>query len=774
MTTTGPDLTALETDVLERLDAEAGQVEADIEAAAAADVEEPPDEPVARLAIAIAFPVIAAAVMTGGVFQGVSPRIYAAVAGLLGIGLAVIASRQRRLTTLLVLVIGGVFAIGALMMLPNVGNVARIVALASEANAQGDLYRPPVQFLPGWHAILGWLMGVIGFSAAWVAFSFRKPALALMVPVPFAALGGISVPKAQQVPSGIAVLVLFVFGLGLLSSNSGLEGDEKPPLSYEIRRALRSLPLVAAITVALVLMSQLDFLFPKPAVNPAEEPQKPKTAPLSPETVQRPLFRATSKISGPWRMGSLDVYSEKDGFWRLAPIADANVENVAKSGNIVDPKAAPAKSRIAAKFEIQGLVGAVLPALSNPVKMFSSGIVPAYDRRSGNIRLAQGQLKRGNSYIIQAGALPTVADLQAVVDPLPSDIREYTEGVGDPPPAVADLLAQAGDKPTLWDKFDFLRNYVLEKVVATGQGVPVAITPDRVDELLTTFEATPYEIVATQALLARYIGVPSRIAFGFDGGENVGKQKITPTGEDLTILEVKPTHGATFVEVYFPGFNWIPVVGTPKQAKPTVGSDPGLQKKDPNILPSEDVTVQVYLPAITPPASILGEQILRGFLIGVPILLLILAIYATYPGLRKARIRSKRRNAAAAIGARARIALAYSEFRDLATDFGFSYPTDTPLMYLERFIDDDEHTELAWLVTRVLWGDLQDDASLELAVAAEELSRSLRRRMSGAQPATVRFVAGVSRLSLRNPFAPDLNTTLAKGGKEAVREPAAA
>jgi hypothetical protein len=87
-------------------------------------------------------------------------------------------------------------------------------------------------------------------------------------------------------------------------------------------------------------------------------------------------------------------------------------------------------------------------------------------------------------------------------------------------------------------------------------------------------------------------------------------------------------------------------------------------------------------------------------------------------------------------------------------------------MYLDRFIEDDEHTELAWLVTRVLWGDLQTDATLELAVAAEELSRSLRRRLSGAQPATVRFVAAVSRLSLRNPFAPDLNATL--GAKELV------
>jgi hypothetical protein len=219
--------------------------------------------------------------------------------------------------------------------------------------------------------------------------------------------------------------------------------------------------------------------------------------------------------------------------------------------------------------------------------------------------------------------------------------------------------------------------------------------------------------------------------------------------------------------VYFPGFKWVPVIGTPKKAKPTVSSDPGTQQSNPNILPSDEVNIQVFLPTITPPKSVFGKQLLRWLLVGVPAILLLLAIYSTYPALRKARIRSRRRNSAASIGPRARIALAYAEFRDVATDYGFSHPSDTPLMYLERFIDDDEHTELAWLVTRVLWGDLQDDASLELAVASEELSRSLRRRLGSAQPATVRFVAAVSRLSLRNSFAPDLNAALGSGGKEA-------
>lgn len=754
MATTESDLKALEEDVLEHLTDESGAVEADIERAAAAPEDVAPAQPVARLAIAMAFPVIATSIMVGGVFTGASPRIYGAVAGVLGIGLGIVANRQRRLATTLLVTAVGVFAIGALMVVPDgVGNLGSITKLVKEANTQGDVLRPPVPFVTGWHAVLGWLMAVVGFSAIWVAVAFRKPALALVVPVPFAALGAISVPKDQQVASGIVVLVLFVFGLVLLSSNSGLEGDEKPSVAYEVRNALRSLLVIVPVTGLLIGAAQVDFLFPKPTINPAEEPQKPKTVPLS-KVVDRPLFRVQSQLSGPWRMGSLDVYDGKD--WRLAAVNDANIRNVPKSG-LIDPEL---QARIEAKFEILGLTGAVLPGLSNTVGLKAKGIVPAFDYRSANIRLAAGTLERGQEYTVLASGLPTIAQLKEITEAPPADILKYTEGVGTPPPEVQDLIDQAASLPTLWEKFDFLRNYVLDKVVATGQGVPVSITPARVDELLNKLEATPYEIVATQAMLARWIGVPSRIAFGFDGGEAVGNKT----------LEVRPKNGATFVEVYFPGFKWVPVIGTPRQAKPSVSSDPSTQQSNPNILPSDEVNIQVFLPTITAPKSVFGAQLLRVLLIVVPLILLILTVYSTYPALRKARIRSKRRAAALAMGPRARIALAYAEFRDVATDYGFSHPSDTPLMYVERFVTDDEHTELAWLVTRVLWGDLQDDASLELAVAAEELSRSLRRRVGGAQPATVRFVAAVSRLSLRNPFAPDLNAALSAGGKEADQD----
>jgi hypothetical protein len=745
------DFGALESEVLENLAGEAGHVEADIEAAADVEVEEDEvEQPLLRTAVAVALPTVAAAIMVGGIFTGFGGRIYAAVAGLLGVGLAVFAGRLRKALLANLAILGGVFFIGLLMVLPSgFENIASLRASVGRAISDGNVSRPPVPLLPGWQALIGWLMAFCGFGATWTATTLKKPALGLLLPLPVAAIAAISVPDEAQIPSGIVAFVLFVIGLGLLSAAAQAAGDDeqRPPLAYEVRRALRSLPLIAAVVALLIAGSQSNILFPETLIDPAETPQKPKTTPIS-EVEDRVLFEVKSTISGPWRIGNLDVYDGKD--WRLPPFNASRVNDVPRDG-VVDRELSPG---VRAEYTIRGLNGTVLPGLPNTVGIVAEGPRLAYDGRSGAIRLAQGQVEPDLTYTVAAARLPTISDLQTSTAGLPNDFdRETYLSIPPPPPAVVSLLQQASTLPSQWDKFDFLRNQVLDNVVATGTGSPTSVTPERVQDMLAgSKEGSPFEIVAAQAMLARWAGIPSRIGYGFDGGELVDD-----------VLQVRPKHGATFVEVYFPTYKWLPVIGVPKKAKPTVGSDPGTQKLDPSVLPSDEVAVELFMPVVTQPESIVADQILRFLLIATPIALVLLALYILEPALRKFRYRSRRRDIALELGPRARVALAYSEFRDHATDFGFSYPSDTPLMLLERFLPDAEHAELAWLTTRVLWGDLQHEVDEAHAVAAEELSRTLRRRLAAAQPATVRAVSFVSRLSLRSPYAPELHRQLDDG-----------
>ena len=706
-------------------------------------VERPPSM---RLAVAVGFPVAAAALMIGGVFRGVEPRIYAVVAGILGVALAAIVVRVKRPIVALAAMVVGLFVIGVLMVVPgNPSDAGSVAALARDSARHSDLLRPPVPFEPGWHAIVGWLLAIIGFAAAWLAMAVRKPSIALLLPLPFAAFAGISVPDNQQVASGLAVLVLFAIGLGLLSSEQSVgDDDERPPIGYEIRKAIKAMPLLAVIVVALYFVSKAGFLFPSPAIDPTKQPQKPKTVPIS-EVQDRELFQVTSPISGPWRMGALDFYEPSDGTWRLPPFNEDNLVDVKRSGVVNDRL----KGGVQATFVIKGLGGAVLPGLPNPVGVVAKGIDSGlqYDTRTNNIRLRDGQVKSNLTFTAVAAKLPSVDDLRKTVRAVPRELKQFTE-LPAPPPAAQELIDTAKSKyPDDWDRFDYLRTYVLDNVVAKGVGTPVAVDMDRVQEILSKLQASPYEMVALQAMFGRWVGLPARIGYGFDGGDVVEGKSQT--------LSIRPRNGASFPEVYFDDFGWLPVIGKPKKAEATVNSDPNQQQVDPNVLPSDDVAAQVYLPIIVPPPSTAAKQLAVTLLALLVLALIIGLAYMTYPALRKARLRGKRREAALRDGPRARVALAYSEWRDYATDLGFSHPNDTPLMFLDRFVPDDEHTELAWLVTRGLWGDLQDELDDDHATAAVEISRSLRRRLGSTQPATLRAVAVVSRLSLKHPYAAD-------------------
>ena len=716
-------------------------------------VEAPAEEtvPVVRLGLAVALPVIGAAVMVGGVFDGAPPRPYAAVGGVLGIVLAGVARRFRRPAVTNALIAVGIFAIGLLLVVPTgAGNVAKVGGLAREAASSGDVLRPPVTFTAGWHAIVGWLMAIVGFASMWLAVVLRKSSLALLVPLPIAAIAAISVPDQAQVPSGIVVLVLFAVALGLLSSARQYEEGARPPLSYEIRKLLRSVPLIGAITVALVFLSQTSFLFPKPKINPAEEPQKPKVQPLS-QVEDRVLFEVRNPdggkltISGPWRIGTLDVYDGTD--WRLPAFNDTSLEDVRDDG-IVDQDAFEHRG-VKADFKILGLGGAALPGLPNLAAVVANGPKLSYDTRTGTLRVSSGQAVAGLRYTVAAASLPKVDALRRLKGPVPRSLKPFTE-IPKAPPAVQALLDEANRKfDNPWDKFDFVRNKVLDTVTAAGAGTPVAITPARAQEILgDTQEASPFEIVALQAMLGRWLGLPSRIGYGFDKGELIND-----------VMQVRPKHGASFPEVWFQGYGWLPVIGTPKKAKPTVGTDSGDQNRDPSIQPSDDVGVAVYFPELLPPASTTTDDVKIALLVAALLALLVGAVYVGTPALRKSVVRGRRREAAREAGPRARIALAYAEWRDVATDFGYAHPTDTPLMFLGRFVDDAEHAELAWLTTRAIWGDLRDRATDDHAAAAEELSRAMRQRLSTSQPATMRFVAAVSRLSLKDPYAPETDLT---------------
>lgn len=731
----------------DQLAVDAGRVEAEIEASTAAAAAAHSEALPIRGLIGVALTTIAAGLMLGGIFHaggvpedpttGILPRAIAIAAGLIGVALAGAVSRVRQPATAIALAAIGIFLTGiVLLAMTGPGNVLNVRGEVEEAVRTGHILRPPTNFLPGWLAITGWISSAVGFGAAWILIAARRPALAVMGPLVLAAFAGISIPQGAQIPSGIAVIVLFVMALGVVSGSQTTSEGERLPAAYELRRALRSLPLFAIVIAALVVIGQTNFLFPRQLIDPAEQPQKPH--PVSLSSVQdRDLFDVVdSTVTGPFPLGHLDVWDGQE--WLLPPYSDSekSFRSIPASG-IVDPTL---QRGAKATFVIKGLTGAVLPGLPDTVGIAASGPKLVYDVRGGNIRLVEGEVTTGFSYTVAAAGPPNVDRVISLGanPPVPPSLRQFTQ-VQPPPPAVVDLIRQA-PKDSKWKEFDWLRNWVLQNVVSSGSGNPVAIPNDRVQAILTQKEGSPYEIVAVQALLARWIGLPSRIGYGFDGGRNINGH-----------LEVHPDNGASWPEVWFSGFEWVPVVGVPQHAK--AAEDNAHKQTNPGVVASQDIGVPLYVPTLVSSEGPLYEQ-LRPF--GLALLaaaILVGLLYLFIPLTIKLLRRQRRRAEARRHGPRAELALAYTEWRDHASDFGYDHRSDTPLQFTTRFVSDNEHTEFAWLVTRALWGDLQGSITPELAARAREFSSRLATRLSQAHPITVRVVALFSRRSLRAPYA---------------------
>jgi hypothetical protein len=695
---------------------------------------------------------LGASFLVGGMFVGYAPRAYAAIGAIVGVAAAAFAAfPSKRPGLRIALSFTAIVAIGfiGLALSDGLGDPSGEI---KKAFTDARLHRPPAAFNPGWGAMVPWTLALLGFSAAWIGSIGRKAAIGVLIPIPIIAFAAIAQPAELQIVSGIIAFASFVIGLAVIyRADRGV--GEGVSVAYEIKRAVRMLPYLAVLSAALGLLSQAGFLFPDPVYDPTERAQKPKSIPLS-EVEDRILFiveteaDVESQFKGPWRQGVLDVI-DPEGFWRLPPFNADSLVDVPSDGLIGDDLGHQAVSEAKVNVIVEDLGGTVLPLPSRvqAIKLLH-GPKLQLDARTQRVLVKEGSVRDDLRFEAFFSLLPTEEQLLAappVADPV--FLADFTDaGTLEPPPSVVKLIADArADFQTTWEQLDFVRGFYLATITASGPGLPSPVPPDKVEDMFSgSKEATPYEIVATQALLARWMGVPARIGYGFDGGEE---------GAVVTERHYRPKHGASWLEVYFQDIGWFPVTGLPHAARPSLDNQ---DQNDAKVLPGNTIGVSIYVPVRLAPANFVLKQIQAGVMLAMPFILLAVLAYYTVPVVRKARRRGRRRDWALRTGRQERIAVAYADLRDFATDLGVGDPYGTPLGYVQKVVDDEEHRELAWLVTRTLFGDLRDSISDAEVLAAEELSRSLRRRLQEAQPFTIRGVAFVSRLSLRNPYAPEL------------------
>ena len=694
-----------------------------------------------RPALAAAFATAALGLVAGGIFGSWPARLTGLVGAFAGAGWAVLAQRSRRPTFVQAIFPPVALFIAAISLIPRGESPAALFRLMGDAIEAGRLFRPPVPFDPGWTPLLLLLTALIAFAAAWVGTAMGRPRLAVAIPLPIVGLTAITQPDDGQFIAGICAFLPILAALAVLFGGDSRRASDLDR-SFEAKRAVRSALAAVPVIALLFLFGNASFLFPEPRYDPNEQPQKPKAVPLS-ASDDRVLFEVDtdSDITGPWRTGVLDVYDPEDAFWKSPP---KELEKVPADGVLSDVRAGAEQEQVTITIRDLGNAAAI-PMLAGTTRITFAQDPPGSTRldvRTDLLRVEQGRVPAGLAYTLALPAYPTGDQLLEATVPEGKRFAEQLE-ISKPPAVVQDILVTAGPSP--WEKLDALRTKLLATVSSKGAGSPVEVTAKRVGELFRdNAKASPDEIVAAEAMLARWAGVPSRIGFGFDG-----------LNDEDGVLTVRPRNSAQWLEVYFEGFGWTPLIGSPNQAEATLDSDPNA-RFTPTVLPSDDVAVELYLAYEVQDFEQLYQRVRRQIVRWAPVLLSLGALWFVWPVGAKAWRRAKRRRWATAIGPRAQIAVEYAELRDLAGDLNVGDIWSTPLEYTFEVKDDVEHTELAWLVTRSLYGDMKDTATDEDVRAAEQLSASVRRRLLRAQPVQSQLLALVTRASIVQPYSTEV------------------
>jgi hypothetical protein len=670
--------------------------------------------------------------MAGGAFVELLARAVAVLAGAIGVGGVAYAIRRGRLIyQYLLMPIGIVVGYLVALVLPNATGVTGTVpALVRGAIRNGGLAQPPIPFDPGWRFLVVVLMLFVGAAAASIGTALGKPRLAVVVPLPVVLAAALNQPEGRDLVSGGVSLVLLVAAL-LVSFTAELSDAAEGGVSraFEARQLARGGAAMVAVLALLGGLSQAALLFPVKD-SPATKPQKPQVQPLK-AVKDRPLFDVRSSLTGPWRLGVLDEYDGTS--WLLPPFDLDRLVDTAADGTVPGPRRPP----VSAEFTVRDLGGFTLPVPAGVVRISGAKGDVGFDPRTQVFRTRSGAAGEGFHYTVQAARPANGTELRSAGSgSLPDDVKRFLE-VPDAPVEVTQLMTKAPTNP--FERLQTLRAQLYKKVTAAGSGVPVDINAARVVAMLNGSDATPFEIVAAEALLARWAGLPSRIGYGFSGGSAVAGGR-----------QFRPRDGANWLEVYLGEQGWVPIVGTPPRARSSLTADPKNTK--PTIRPSDELTLQVYLP-LQSPNPLQFFQVVRYWLkVAAPFAAGLVVLVVAFPWPVKLWRRRARRRWAETRGVPGRIAVAYAELRDLAIDLDVGSASDTPLDFLDATVEDDEHAELAWLVTRALWGDLSRDLRDDDAVAAETLAASLRSRLYNAQPVPTRAAALVSKASLRAPF----------------------
>ncbi|MFN2539708.1 MAG: transglutaminase domain-containing protein, partial [Mycobacteriales bacterium] len=676
-----------------------------------------------------------------GAYRGTMAYVVSAVGLVIGGLCGMLSYRLTRPAIVQWLTLPFALVAGAAFLAPDAATgTASFGNLVLDALRHGGLQQPPIPMDPGWRLILLVLFACMAVGTSALAVAFDKPKLSLVIAGPVTMVCSLVQPDSRTLVSTVGALLFLVAALAV-SYSAELSGVASLTAGFELRRLVRSAVLAAGLAGVVLLLAQAGALFPQTAKEVVIPPHKPTTPPPQKD---RQLFHVDGSLhTRPLRLGVLDEF-DSNGDWLFPPYDTKRLQRLSPPVDLARVTAGQPQDTV--RIHVDDIGGHAVPSLANATRIEGDTPTLTLDPRTGALQTADKPAFAGLDYQLTVPKTPTGKQL-AAAPAAPPALEPFLNAPSRPAEVSAllqqysDAVAKQGIRENGFDRLQFLRAALYRKVIAASAGKPAPASVSDIVKMLRGGEASPYQISEAEAVLARWAGVPSRIGFGYFGGSLQSDGSRT----------FRPKDGAAWLEVYFEGHGWVPIVGIPPTAKADTSTDP--KNQNPAVRATDDLALVVYTP-VRETGLLLLFQYVRYYVVrALGVAALLALVWFAYPVLIK-RLRHRRRlKWASHSGRQEQIAATYVEFRDRMRDLAIGDPGATPMEFLSFVAEDDEHAELAWLVSRALWGDLARDLRQSDVDAATDLAASVGDRVASAHAYPLRIAAAVSRASLHDPYS---------------------
>jgi transglutaminase-like putative cysteine protease len=276
------------------------------------------------------------------------------------------------------------------------------------------------------------------------------------------------------------------------------------------------------------------------------------------------LFQVTSGTSAYWRLYALDRF---DGTTWSSSDPDAEEGIVLSSPAQLPARFPPGAPSLSHRVRVlRDLDDPWLPMAYPAERVTLPDGTLRYEPDLASA-VIDGGLDQGYEYLVESRIVaPEPRDLDPVRFEAPAEYGPYTFLPATVDPRVGEIAREwAGEEPTPYRQILAIQEHLTDTSVFeySLDVEPVADADALLNFLTESRKGFCQQFATTMAAMVRTLGYPARVAVGFRSGDETDSGSFLVTSRDAH----------AWVEVYFPGFGWLPFEPTPGRVNPV--GEPG-------------------------------------------------------------------------------------------------------------------------------------------------------------------------------------------------------